>query len=184
MRRAHFETKRGFNATKHKQRRVQRPDNIRVVLLVAICLVGLFAMYLLFLWPSINTGHSHDHIIEDAQEQEDRLANVLSRRGRGNSASHFPASRGGNVGGHVRGAVANADSGSGSDPAAQQQKKEVVAKLKAQLSDVSDVAREYDIPTFPRTGSSGPTYPLRAPQKVWSMAYCMWRMACGVWSTA
>lgn len=145
-------------------RRNGRPDTVRVVLFVSIVGVMLFALYTLFLWPTLRRAMSHkgDYIIEqeEAKEHSLRLAPI----------SHLRTSD-----------LADDDDDAQSPPSSSKNNKRpvnvVANKIKEHHAVGTGVAAEYDVPTFPRIPADA-NYPVRAPQQgtiVYGRAGTAWR---------
>ena len=157
--------RRSAQARSHQQRRTgaaRRPNAIRLILFISIVGVMLFALYTLFLWPTLKhvVSHRGDYIIEEevAEEHSLRLAPI----------SHLRSSD----------LADNDDAQSGSAARNNKGSPNVVAhRIKEHHAVGSGVAAEYDVPMFPRV-PLGSNFPLRAPQGgpiVYGRAGTAWR---------
>ena len=130
------------------------PDPVRVVLLLSIVAVMLFALYTLFLWPTLQdlVQHQQDYVIEEEEREEHslKLAPISKLRGADVVKRRSPASAGA-FGQRVQ-------------PHRVASNNVVGDKIRQHLAIGSGVAAEYNVPSYPVVPGGTPDYPLRAAQ--------------------
>jgi len=115
-------------------------NTVRAILILAIVGVMLFALYTLFLWPTLSSMvHSDDEYVIEDEEREDQQLKLA------------PISR-----------IRSEDL---AEPIANSQRRKNVVEhhIRAQHSIASGVAAEYHVPRVPVV-PQGATYPVRNPQ--------------------